>query len=174
MFCISACISFQSASPQSRYWNPGKKTTRSEYWPRLGQVGVLSGVQSPWRWFSVGSESELWRALGCHTQIPSRGTYCPRNGDAINRWPQLTAPSGTAWAAERLLTQGYRFPWSPHPMTDCGAGIMGLLILPQWGQLWKPLQFPNCCWGRLRPQLGFVFRAWVHWCPPRKQKSPLG
>lgn len=87
---------------------------------------------------------------------------------------QLTAPSGTAWAAERHLTQGYTFPQSPHPMTDCGAGIMGLLILPQWGQLWKPLQFPYCLWGRLRPQLGFAFRAWVCWCPPRKQKSPLG
>lgn len=87
MFCINAYISFQSDSPQSRYWNPRKKITWSEYWPRLGQVGVLSGIQSPWRWFSMGSESELWWALGRYTQIPSRGTYCPRNGDAINRWP---------------------------------------------------------------------------------------
>lgn len=171
MFCIGACISFQSDSPQSRYWNPRKKITQSEYWPKLGQVGVLSSIQSPWWWFSVGSESELWDAT---LRFHQGGLIVPEMEMLSTDGPQLTAPSGTAWAAERHLTQGCTFPWSPHPMTDSGAGIMGLLILPQWGQLWKPLQFPYCLWGQLRPQFGFSFRPWVHWCPPQRQKSPLG
>lgn len=75
-----------------------------------------------------------------------------------------TAPRGAAWAGGLQLSARPRTAWatgdiSPQAAPSPGAHTQRLVVdesgwsvhLAPWGQLWKPLQFPNCLWGRPRP-----------------------
>lgn len=89
----------------------------TKIWGRAGEFQLLS----------CGTPEEL------HPAPPLRRTFCPTVGSGVSDWLQVSAPSGSTSAAERVSPKSTSFPSYVHSVTMWGRDINPSSIWPNKG-----------------------------------------
>lgn len=89
----------------------------TKIWGRAGELQLLS----------CGTPEEH------HPAPPSRSIFSPTVGSGVSDWLQVSAPSGSTSAAERVSPKGTSFPSYVHSVTMWGRDIKPWSIWPNKG-----------------------------------------